>query len=94
MSSEAPRNDKKHPVSRWVAKVFSRSEQREYSLDSTKYWEYIAGSPPDEDLIFKPLAEHYYEISSVIPAEGVVEGFFRLAASSSIPGAITFQMQA
>jgi hypothetical protein len=39
---------------------------------------YVAGSPPDEDLIFKPLAKHDYKISTVIPAENVFERFFNI----------------
>ena len=32
------------------------------------------------DLIFLPLAELYYKLAHIIPAEGVVEGFFSIAA--------------
>ena len=33
----------------------------------------------DGDLIFLPLAELYYKLAPIIPAEGVVEGFFSIA---------------
>ena len=78
-SCEKPRKNKRHPVQRWLDKPFSKSEEARYKFDGTSWWEHVVQTDIIEDAIFEPLALYYYKIATVIPAEGVVEGFFSIA---------------
>ena len=73
------RHRHRHPVQRWFDRSFSKKEEAVYKWDSTPWWEHVVTTEILEDRIFEPLALHYYKIATIIPAEGVVEGFFSIA---------------